>query len=170
MARLVRIISAEFHQQKPSPVGRESQVWCSLSLESVDDTSFKTFQSDRMELQYFWNMIGCEERSSISQSHKCAMLRTMNQFQLSFEYDCTGAFCSDEGACKVESSFGQQFIQVVAGDSSWNLRKARANQAGVVLLDPVQFAVNLATVPTLRNAGSERRPARRAHLHLRAVA
>src|SRR5260370_41335946 len=107
MARLVRIISAEFHQQKPSPLGKEIQVWCSLSLESVDDTSFKTFQSDRMELQYLWNMIGCEERISISQSHKCAMLRTMNQFQLIFEHDCTGALSSDEGACMVEYFFGQ---------------------------------------------------------------
>src|SRR5258708_121714 len=57
MLRLVRIIGAEFHQQIPAPLGKEIQVWCSLPLEPVDDTSFKTFQSDRMELQYFWNMM-----------------------------------------------------------------------------------------------------------------
>src|SRR5258708_34219456 len=169
MVRLVRIIGAEFHQQKAASFGKEIQVWCSLPLEPVDDTSFKTFQSDRMEPQYFWNMIGCEKRISISQSNECAMLRTVNQFQLSFKYDCTSTFCSDECACEVESSFRQQFIQVVAGDSPWNLRKARANQAGVVLLDPVQFAVNLATAATLRNDVSERGPARSAHRHLRAI-
>src|SRR5467141_5445646 len=169
MLRLVRIIGAEFHQQIPAPLGKEIQVWRSLPLEPVDYTSFKTFQSDRMELQYFRNMIGCEERISISQSNERAMLWTVNQFQLSFQYDCTSAFCSDECACEVESFFRQQFIQVVAGDSSRNLRKARANQAGVVLLNPMQLAVYLATAATLRNDVSELRPASSAHRHLRAV-
>src|SRR6266576_1218369 len=169
MVRLLRILGTKFHQQKPAPLGKEIQVRCSLPLEPVDDTSFKSFESDRMELQYFWNMIGCEERISISQSNESAMLRTVTSFQPCLQYDCTSTLCSDERARDVESSFRQQFIQVVAGDSSWNLRKARANQAGVVFLDPAQLAVNLATAATLRNDVSELHPASSAHRHLRAV-
>src|SRR2546429_1143359 len=128
---LVRMIGSKFHQQKPSTRGKKIKVMRSLSLERVDNTSLRTFKPDRTEPQYLRNMIGCEERISIAQSNKGAVLRTVNQFQLSFECDCTSTFCSDECACEVESSFRQQFIQVVAGDSPRNLRKALADQAGV---------------------------------------
>ena len=96
-------------------------------MESVDNASFKTFQSDRMELQYLWNMIGCEERIAIPQSNEGAMLGTGDQFQFGFEHDRARTFCSDECARDVESSFRQQLIQVVAGDPSRNLRESRAD-------------------------------------------
>src|SRR2546430_5082918 len=104
-ARLVRIISAEFHQQKPATLGKEIKVWCSLLLQAVHDASFKAFQSDWMELQYLRNMIGCEECISISQSNKCTMLRTVNQFQFSFEHNGARTFGSDQRARNIESSF-----------------------------------------------------------------
>src|SRR5258708_900699 len=74
MACRVRIIISEFHQQYPAALGKEVQVRRSFPLESIDDASFKTFQSDRMELQYLRNMIGGEERIAIPQSNKGAML------------------------------------------------------------------------------------------------
>src|SRR6267143_4384972 len=114
-------------------------------------------------------MIGGEERIPISQSNQCAMLRTVDQFQFGFEHYGASTLRSDERAGDVESPFREQFIQVVTGDSSRNLRKARANQAGILLLNPVQLAVNLATAATPRNDVSELRPTSSAHRHLRAV-
>src|SRR5437762_6807832 len=73
---LVRIIGSKFHQQKPSTRGKKIKVLRSLSLEPVDNTSLKTFKPDRTEPQYLRNMIGCEERISIPQSNKGAVLRT----------------------------------------------------------------------------------------------
>src|SRR6266481_1363181 len=105
MACRVRIIFSEFHQQYPAALGKKVQVRRSFPLESVDDASFKAFQSDRMELQYLWNMIGCEERIAIPQSNEGAMLGTMDQCQFSFEDDRARTFCSDECACDVESPF-----------------------------------------------------------------
>src|SRR5713101_2274346 len=105
MARFFRIIIAELYQQYPAALGKEVQIRRSFPLESVDDASFKAFQSDRMELQYLWNMIGCEERIAIPQSNKGAMLGTMDQCQFSFEHDRARTFCSDECACDVESPF-----------------------------------------------------------------
>src|SRR6266849_111205 len=101
----VRIIIAEFHQQYPATLGKEVQVRRSFPLESVDDAPFKTFQSDRMELQYLWNMVGGEVRIAIPQSNEGAMLGTVDQFQLSFEHDRARTFCSDESARDVEPPF-----------------------------------------------------------------
>src|SRR6266853_6749878 len=127
MARCDRVIIAEFHQQYPAALGKQVQVRRSFPLESVDDAPFKSFQSDRIELQYLWNMISGEERIAISQSDEGAMLGTVYQFQFSFKHDRTGAFCSDQCSRDVESPFRQQLIQVVAGDSSRNFREARAD-------------------------------------------
>src|SRR5438094_3973857 len=122
-----------------------------------------------MELQYLWNMIGCEERIAIPQSNEGAMLGTGDQFQFGFEHDRARTFCSDECARDVESSFRQQLIQVVAGDPSRNLRESRADKSSVVLLDCAQSAVNLAAAAALSNDLSQFRFARRAYRHLRAV-
>ncbi len=105
MACRVRIIISEFHQQYPAALGKEVQVRRSFPLESIDDASFKTFQSDRMELQYLRNMIGGEERIAIPQSNKGAMLGTVDQFQFSFEHDRARTFRSDECARDVEPPF-----------------------------------------------------------------
>src|SRR5437016_3738238 len=64
-ACLGRFISAEFHQQYSATLGKKFQIWRSFPLESLDNTSFKSFESDRMKLQYRWNMVGCEERIAI---------------------------------------------------------------------------------------------------------
>src|SRR5437879_5429698 len=127
MACRVRIIISEFHQQYPAAFGKEVQVRRSFPLESVDDAPFKTLQSDRMELQYLWNMVGGEVRIAIPQSDEGAMLGTVDQFQFSFEHDRARTLCSDECARDVESPFRQQLIQIVAGDPSRNLREARAD-------------------------------------------
>src|SRR5216684_1127483 len=124
MACRVRIIFSEFHQQYPAALGKKVQVRRSFPLESVDDAPFKTFQSDRMELQYLWNMVAGEVRIAIPQSDEGAMLGTVDQLQFGFEHDRARTFRSDECARDVESPFGQQLIQVVAGDSSRNLREA----------------------------------------------
>src|SRR5258708_18519778 len=78
LIRLVRVIGPEFHQQYPATVGEELKLWRSFPFESVDNTSFKSFQPDRMKLQYLRNMIGCQERIVIPQSAKGAMLRTVD--------------------------------------------------------------------------------------------
>ena len=76
-----------------------------------------------MELQYLWNMIGCEECIAIPQSNEGAMLGTGDQFQFGFEHDRARTFCSDQCTRDVESSFWQ----VVAGDPTRNLRESRAD-------------------------------------------
>src|SRR5258708_39315240 len=169
MARLVRIIGSEFHQQYPATLGKEFQIWCSFPLESIDDCSFKTFQSDRVELQYFWNVIGREECILVSQPDKCSVLRAVDQFQLRFEHDRTSSFSSDERARNVESSFRQEFIQVVAGHSSRNLREARADQAAIVFPDREQLAIDLTTPSTLSDDFGHLRLVGGPHCHLGAV-
>src|SRR5258708_3860964 len=169
MACRVRIIISEFHQQYPAALGKEVQVRRSFPLESVDDAPFKTFQSDRMELKYLRNMIGCEKRIGIPQSDEGAMLGTMDQFQFSFEHDRAGTLCSDERSRDIEPFLRQQFIQVVAGYPTRNLREARADQAGIVIADCTQLGINLPAAATPGNDLSQFGFACGAHGHLGAV-
>jgi len=76
----VRIIRSKFHQQKPSTRGKEIQVWRSLSLEPVDNASFKTFKPDRTEPQYLRNVVGRRKRIGIGKANERAVLRAAERY------------------------------------------------------------------------------------------
>src|ERR1019366_4428768 len=93
---LIWVAGPKFHQQDASSRRKKVQVGSSLLLQTIDDTSFQTFQSDWPEGQDLRNMIRRQENIFISKSNECSVPWTLDQIQLGVENDSARALRPDQ--------------------------------------------------------------------------
>ena len=80
----------------------------------------------------FGDVIGALINVGIGDDEQHALRRTFDQAACGFENRGAGSFGADQGAGDVESVFGEQVVQVVAGDAAGNVGEFLADEIGVV--------------------------------------
>src|SRR6185437_12801890 len=153
VVRFIAVICAEFDKQKPMTLRQKLNMRIISAFEAIYDAAFKAFQPDRLKGQYLGHVIGCDEHVWKAKRNQCAVLRTVNQSQLCFQYDCACAFSSHQRMSEVKTVFGQQFIQIVARHSSRNTRITGTNPCSILVTQGTSLCVNLATTPAGANGG-----------------
>ena len=96
-----------------------------------------------MCVEDFGDVVGALINVGIGDDQQNALRWALDQAAGGFE-DCgAGAFGADQGAGDVESVFGEQVVEVVAGDAAGDVGEFLADQVGVLGGDLLQGGVDL---------------------------
>ena len=81
----------------------------------------------------FGDVIGALKNIGIRDDREHALGWAFDQAASGFERGDTGSFGADQGAGDVESVFGEQVVEVVAGDAAGDLGELLADESGVFI-------------------------------------
>ena len=101
----------------------------------VDEKIVEAFEADGLVRQDFRDVVGALINVGIGDDEQHALGRTFDQAAGGFEDGGAGSFGADQSAGDVESVFGQQVIQVVAGDAAGDVGELLADEVGVLVGD-----------------------------------
>ena len=89
------------------------------------------------------DVIGALIDVGIGDDEQDALRRTFDQAAGGFENRGAGSFGADQGAGDVEAVFGEQVVEVVAGDAAGDVGKFLADQIAVLIGDLLEGGVDL---------------------------
>ena len=126
-------LAAELDHEPASAFGEQGEAFGIRGLGAgvIDEEVVEAFEADGMVRHDFGDVIGALENVGIGDYEEHSMLRAFDEAAGGFE-DCgAGSFGADEGAGDVESVFGEEIVEVVAGDAAGDLGEFLADEIGV---------------------------------------
>src|ERR1035437_6578152 len=109
------------------------------------------------------------ESAPNSQGEQPAMLRTRLQFAYGFEDGDAGSFGADESTRDIEAILWKELIQVVAGDSPWDIGEPLPDEVGESVAQASQACVDLSAASSFGDNGGEFFLCRAANAHAGSV-
>ena len=94
-------------------------------------------------LERQWHGVRGDEAIGESENCQHAERRTGGEIQRCRENGGAGALAADQRARNVKFVFGQQFVEVVAGDAAWNARELLTNEIRVAIANAREAGVDL---------------------------
>ena len=138
-------LAAELHQSQPLPSGSSARPSELMPLRArvVDEEIVEAFEADGLVLHDFGDVVGALIDVGIGDDQQDALRRTLDQAAGCFENRDAGAFGADQCAGDVEAVFGEQVVQVVAGDAARDVGELLADQIAVCVGDLFQGGVDV---------------------------
>ena len=115
--------------RKPSPGGRSlrSSSGFLLAAQGVEEIAVDAFEADGFVFEDLGNVVGGEEDVGKAERRRECGRGDLDELESGAEDDGAGAFAADEGAGDVEAVFGQELVEVVAGDAAGDAGKLCAD-------------------------------------------
>ncbi len=104
-----------------------------LHLHVVHETVVYGFEADGTVLQDLGYVVSSLVDRRIAEHHKRPGRRAVDEPHLRLQDRGERAFAADQGAGDVEAFFGEEVVEVVAGDAAGDVRVAVPDQAGVLV-------------------------------------
>ena len=132
--------------RKPTPAGSCGEIAQgeALAAHEVDQQVVEAFEADGLVLESERDGVGGEKRIGEAQHGEHAEGRAGGEVERGGDDVGAGAFGADQRAGHVEVVFGQQLVEVVAGDAAGDAREFFADQGGVAVADAGEARVDLA--------------------------
>ncbi len=102
------------------------------------------FEADGLVLEDVGDVVGGEEDVGEADADEGAALRAFDEVERGAEDDGAGAFAADEGAGDVEVVFGEELVEVEAGDAAGDAGEFCADRVGVGVADVLEGGVDFA--------------------------
>ena len=99
------------------------------------------------------DVIGGDEDIGEADADEGAELGALDEVERGAEDDGAGAFAADEGAGYVEVVFGEELVEVEAGDAAGDVGELGADQVGVLVADALELGVDLRRCGLRRRCG-----------------
>ena len=115
-----------------------------LAAEGVEEVSVNAFEADGLVFEDVGDMVGCEKDVWEADADEGAAGWTFDELKRSAEDDGARTFATDERSGYVEVVFGQELIQIKAGDAAGNAGESCAHLVGVCVADMFEGGVDLA--------------------------
>ena len=137
---------AHFDQQKADSVRQPVEIAQreTFAAHEIDEQIIEAFKTDGLVFEGEGNGIGGEKGIAEAEHREHAEGRAGGEIERGGDDVGAGAFRAHQRAGDVEVVFGQQLVEVVAGDAAGNARKLFAHQGGVAIADARQACVDLA--------------------------
>ena len=143
--------------RKPSPGGRSSRSerdFC-LRAESFEEIAVDAFEADGFVKEDLRDVVGGEEDVGEANADEGSAGWGFDELEGGAEDNGAGAFAADQGSCEVEVVFGEEFVEVVAGDSARDAWEAGADLVGVGVAELFERGVDLADAASGGDVGGE---------------
>src|SRR5271163_2403625 len=101
------------------------------------------------------NIIGTDINIGPSHHQQHACRRTLDQTASCFEDGDASSFRTDQGARDMKAAFGEQVVQVVSGDATWNVGKPAPHLVPVAICDRPKARVDFGATATFANVALE---------------
>ncbi len=113
-------LAAELDHEPASAFGEQGEAFgiAAFGAGVVDEEVVEAFEADGMVRHDFGDVVGALENVGIGDDQEDSCWRAFDEAAGGFE-DCgAGSFGADQGAGDVESVFGEEIVEVVAGDAA----------------------------------------------------
>jgi hypothetical protein len=115
-----------------------------FAAEGFEEIAVDAFEADGFVLEDLGDVVGGEEDVGKANADEGAALGAFDELEGGAEDDGAGAFAADEGAGEVEVVFGEELVEVEAGDAAWDAREFCADLIGVGVSDALEGGVDFA--------------------------
>jgi hypothetical protein len=146
---LLLAVAAEFGDQPAAALGQgfDAAFVQVLGAHVIDEALVHAFEAERPIRAHERNGVAGGEDIGEADHDEHALGRAVHEPQPGFQHRDASAFAADQCAGDVESLFGQELVEIVAGDTARDLRIAGADQIGVAMAQFVELAIDLAVPP-----------------------
>ena len=146
MLRFFSIPGAHFDQQESATRRQQPDIIDGqvLAPHEVHQHVVEAFQADGLVLQHERNRIGGKEGIGKRERGEHAERRAGAQIQRGRKHRDARAFAAHQSARYVKAVFGQQLVEVVAGDAARDAGKFLADELGVAIAQACQAGIDLA--------------------------
>jgi hypothetical protein len=100
-----------------------------LFAEGVEQEAVHAFEADGFVGEELGDVIGCDENVFEAYADERAARWTLHEAQRGSEDNGAGAFAADERAGYVEVVFGEELVEIKAGDAAWDVGELGADGA-----------------------------------------
>ena len=115
-----------------------------LAAEGVEEQAVHAFEADGFVLEDVGDVVGGEEDVGEADADEGAARWAFDEVERGAEDDDAGAFAADEGSGDVEVVFGEELVEVEAGDAAGDVGELCADLVGVGVADGFESGVDLA--------------------------
>ena len=128
---------AELDDEEAVAAGEELEVFDGFlfAAEGFEEIAVDAFEADGFVLKDLGDVVGGEEDIGEANSYEGAALGAFDELERSAQDDGAGAFAADEGSGEVEVVFGEELVEVEAGDAAGDAREFCADLIGVGVAD-----------------------------------
>ncbi len=121
----------------------------------IDEQMVEAFEADGAVIEGARDGVGSQKSVRESQHRKNAEGRTGGEVKLRRDNCRAGAFTADQGAGDVKAVFGEQLVEVIAGDAARDTGKLFANQVGIAIANTGKARVECAGATPCTNEAVE---------------
>ncbi len=149
--------SAEFDDEE-AVAGREEFEVGEIFLfaaEGFEEVAVDAFEADGFVFEDLRDVVGGEKDEREAEADEGAAGRGFDELESGAEDDGAGAFASDEGSGEVEVVFGEELVEIVAGDAAGDFGETGADLVGVGVADLFEGGVDFADAASGGDVGGE---------------